>query len=726
MLSTILNIDILNSYIIKIYCINSCGSLINNLILSLFCYFFQFKGEYRFLLKWKGYSEENNTWEPATNLYCVDMLDAYKKKFNLFPSLETVGNVRLPAQPKPKTVCPAHTKQKRIVRKFLDYKPAFSSKGVHHSSYKLKQYSNKRNYYIQKVLEWKQKSNKLIVSIDLATVKQGHHQHADLFNAATPSDHQVISTKASANATTVEHSLMCITHDHTYIISSSLHSMHSPSSDSSENVSKSSIVYRPLSPLGQRLVQSANSNSSPFKVEAIPLSSPQCLQSKDGESSSPVSTSSRSNETRDSETFALPTPRVNDDLKLYLSPSSSTDVDVCEVEDDGNSERLFLPDKKYSLMSDSKPQISNKHSPNLKSNFAGSNSPRWRNGPVPLPKSLSKRHWGTSELQTDAAKTKPFKKSIINKCRKREMGLVKPANPSSEIPLPHLVCSNGKKQVSIKPNGASVLINKINFSKRKLSIEHSTEYKEQLMNWQFELNRQRDGTDDFIYVENEIDRDPLPLNFNYICSNIYREGVPDPDNAEVNNSLCGCECFFLGRKCGPRSEYCCATMAGSKFAYTLAGKVRVPPGTPIYECNPKCTCPSGCSNRIVQLGRKIPLCIFRTNGRGWGVKTMQPIKSNTFVSEYVGEVITNEEAERRGEMCDTQGITYLFDLDFEDDNSAFTVDAANYGNVSHFFNHSVSCVQSVILSVSAIIMFIGGIFLGRSLCEIFFGLNYCN
>lgn len=50
-------------------------------------------------------------------------------------------------------------------------------------------------------------------------------------------------------------------------------------------------------------------------------------------------------------------------------------------------------------------------------------------------------------------------------------------------------------------------------------------------------------------------------------------------------------------------------------------------------------------------------------------------------------MITSEEAEKRGQLYDNQGITYLFDLDYESDE--FTVDAARYGNVSHFVNHSV-------------------------------------
>ena len=220
-----------------------------------------------------------------------------------------------------------------------------------------------------------------------------------------------------------------------------------------------------------------------------------------------------------------------------------------------------------------------------------------------------------------------------------------------------------------------------------LSSVESVKYRQVLLDWQFQLNRQRGGTDDIIFVENEVDRAEPPKEFTYICSNIYSEGVPDPN--QVRDSLCGCQCYHLGKRCGPKAPYCCSRMADVPFAYTLAGKVCVTPGTPIYECNWKCSCPMDCVNRVVQHGRKIPLCIFRTNNRGWGVKTLQSIKPNTFVTEYVGEVITSEEAERRGKAYDEEGETYLFDLDFDDD-QMFTIDAKKYGNISHFFNHSVS------------------------------------
>lgn len=334
----------------------------------------------------------------------------------------------------------------------------------------------------------------------------------------------------------------------------------------------------------------------------------------------------------------------------------------------------------------------------------------WRKGPVPLPRSFSKRHSSASLLQTKAAKQKSVpsasyqsndldSKSYLNdseiKIKKFSLSLKRGFERIKSKKLMNalapFIANDENHFDQVFPSEDIESVDSHARSDRD-SLEYTSlcTYKELLMDWQYELNKQRDGTDDIIYVENNLDMTAPPTDFNYVCSNVYAAGVPNPSNPDLSSSLCGCECYYLGRKCGPKSEFCCAHMAGSRFAYTPAGKVKVPPGTPIYECNTKCSCPSDCSNRIVQLGRKIPLCIFRAEGRGWGVKTTEPIKPNTFVTEYVGEVITNEEAEKRGKKCDAQGITYLFDLDFEDDNSAFTVDAARYGNISHFFNHSVS------------------------------------
>lgn len=219
-------------------------------------------------------------------------------------------------------------------------------------------------------------------------------------------------------------------------------------------------------------------------------------------------------------------------------------------------------------------------------------------------------------------------------------------------------------------------------SKNKLN-----DYQLQLCLWQTHLNRQQRGREVPISVENKVDLAPVPLDFTYITKSIRSEGIP---SSEV---LLGCKC----QKCDATCKQCCSGLAGCPFPYTKCGRLRVAPGMPIYECNAACRCSSACYNRIVQNGRVIPLTIFRTHdGRGWGVKTRQTIKKNSFVTEYVGEIITNKEAEMRGAIYDEEGATYLFDLDFHEEDvddgedSLFTIDARKFGNISHFINHSVS------------------------------------
>jgi histone-lysine N-methyltransferase SUV39H len=71
------------------------------------------------------------------------------------------------------------------------------------------------------------------------------------------------------------------------------------------------------------------------------------------------------------------------------------------------------------------------------------------------------------------------------------------------------------------------------------------------------------------------------------------------------------------------------------------------------------------------------------------VKALEAIKKGSYICEIVGEVIGQEEAEKRGKLYDADGCTYLFDLDYNDgEHHPYTIDAAAYGNISRFINHS--------------------------------------
>ncbi|VDD76908.1 unnamed protein product [Mesocestoides corti] len=195
-----------------------------------------------------------------------------------------------------------------------------------------------------------------------------------------------------------------------------------------------------------------------------------------------------------------------------------------------------------------------------------------------------------------------------------------------------------------------------------------------------------------IYVENKVDLECPPNDFQPI-----RDYVPHKDVFLPTKAVVGCQCAKnLKPKIGSGTELCwvnrhsgcCAINSGARVPYNLSKKLLVPPGHPVFECNSTCGCGPTCPFRVVQLGRKVPLTVFRTsNGRGWGVKAAERIPKGTFVCEYIGEIITFEEAEQRGQSYDKQRMTYLFDLDF-DGETHYTVDAFQMGNVSHFINHS--------------------------------------
>ncbi|KAK3323685.1 SET domain-containing protein [Cercophora scortea] len=120
---------------------------------------------------------------------------------------------------------------------------------------------------------------------------------------------------------------------------------------------------------------------------------------------------------------------------------------------------------------------------------------------------------------------------------------------------------------------------------------------------------------------------------------------------------------------------------------------------PIYECHDGCSCSLQCPNRVVERGRTVPLQIFRTEDRGWGVRCPVEIKKGQFVDRYLGEIITADEANtRRNESTVARRKdVYLFVLDkFYDPESPdpllaappVEVDGEFMSGPTRFINHS--------------------------------------
>ena len=84
----------------------------------------------------------------------------------------------------------------------------------------------------------------------------------------------------------------------------------------------------------------------------------------------------------------------------------------------------------------------------------------------------------------------------------------------------------------------------------------------------------------------------------------------------------GCSCS--GIQCKDPSQCLCTEDLAAKdrksWPYSPHGTViRKDNCLAIVECNSKCSCGVDCTNRNVQKGRKVPLEIFMTAGKGWGM-----------------------------------------------------------------------------------------------------------
>ena len=103
------------------------------------------------------------------------------------------------------------------------------------------------------------------------------------------------------------------------------------------------------------------------------------------------------------------------------------------------------------------------------------------------------------------------------------------------------------------------------------------------------------------------------------------------------------------------SEKIVNTNAGYKFRRLFEG---IPTG--IYECNKFCKCSKTCLNRVAQNPLRLPLQIFKTERRGWGIRTLVDLPKGSFICIYVGKLYSNEEANMQGQ---DYGDEYFAELD---------------------------------------------------------------
>lgn len=176
---------------------------------------------------------------------------------------------------------------------------------------------------------------------------------------------------------------------------------------------------------------------------------------------------------------------------------------------------------------------------------------------------------------------------------------------------------------------------------------------------------------------NAIDEEAEPRDYVYVTENCFTSNI-HVDRAITSLQSCECEDTCIGASCK-------CTQLSLQSWYDSEGKLLPefnffdPPM--LFECNEMCSCNVKlCRNRVVQRGLKVRFQLFRTVGKGWGVRTLTFIPKGTYVCEYVGEIISDCEADQR------EDDSYLFDLDNRD-GETYCIDACRYGNIARFINH---------------------------------------
>ncbi|XVE63830.1 hypothetical protein DITRI_Ditri07aG0052300 [Diplodiscus trichospermus] len=191
-----------------------------------------------------------------------------------------------------------------------------------------------------------------------------------------------------------------------------------------------------------------------------------------------------------------------------------------------------------------------------------------------------------------------------------------------------------------------------------------------------------------IRAVNALDGEKPPI-FNYVTNVTY----PESYHPSVIGG--GCDC---NDGCSDSEDCPCFIKSGGETYNYEECIMRAKPH--VIECGPSCKCFTSCINRVSQRGIRFPLEVFKTKRKGWGVRSRSFIPCGSFICEYAGEIIRDKEGERR-----VGSDEYLFDIgnNYGDHslrdantlgsylvNECFTIDAAQFGNVGRFINHSCS------------------------------------
>jgi len=103
------------------------------------------------------------------------------------------------------------------------------------------------------------------------------------------------------------------------------------------------------------------------------------------------------------------------------------------------------------------------------------------------------------------------------------------------------------------------------------------------------------------------------------------------------------------------------------------------------ECGPRCKMGMFCGNTDFQECNYSACSVKRADNKGFGLFADRNIAAETFIIEYVGEVVNAEQLENRKLSYDKEGKSSKFFMQLR---SGQFIDPTIKGNLSRFVNHS--------------------------------------
>ncbi|CZT08139.1 related to histone-lysine N-methyltransferase [Rhynchosporium agropyri] len=98
-----------------------------------------------------------------------------------------------------------------------------------------------------------------------------------------------------------------------------------------------------------------------------------------------------------------------------------------------------------------------------------------------------------------------------------------------------------------------------------------------------------------------------------------------------------------------------------------------------------CNCGSGCQNQRFQQKQYANVSVIKTDKKGYGLRANVKINADTFIFEYLGEVINEPTFRRRTQQYNDEGIKHFYFMSLTKHEF---VDATKKGNLGRFCNHS--------------------------------------